>query len=144
MNEIVEEVVGLSQRTARYSNIKIETKLRDDIPIITASPSEIQQVLLNLVNNAIDAIGKDGGKIGISTYIENGFAVIDISDTGEGIPEANLQRIFDPFFTTKPVGKCTGIGLSICYGIIYKMGGRISVSTLVGKGTTFHVYIPIS
>jgi len=144
LNELIEEVVGLCQRTARYSNIKIETELHSCLPAITASPSEIQQVLLNLVNNAIDAIGKKGGTVKISTGMDNRCAVIDVSDTGCGIHEAYVQRIFDPFFTTKPVGKGTGLGLSICYGIIDKMGGSISVNSAVGKGTTFHVQIPIS
>ncbi|MEW6615590.1 MAG: ATP-binding protein [Thermodesulfobacteriota bacterium] len=143
LNELIEEVVGLSQRTARYRSIKIETKLSPDIPPITASPSEVQQVLLNLINNAIDAIGKDGGVVSIMTHVDDGFVVIDVSDTGRGIPQADIQRIFDPFFTTKPVGKGTGLGLSICYGIIDRMGGRISVNSAPGKGTTFHVRLPI-
>ncbi|MFH1625305.1 MAG: ATP-binding protein [Pseudomonadota bacterium] len=144
LNELVEEVVGLSQRTARYSNIKIETELGSDVPAITGSPSEVQQVLLNLINNAIDAIGKDGGTVKVSTHSDNDSVVIDVSDTGCGIPEAHIQRVFDPFFTTKPVGKGTGLGLSICYGIVDAMGGRVSVNSAVGKGTTFHVRLPIS
>jgi len=69
---------------------------------------------------------------------------VDVADTGQGIPKANLARIFDPFFTTKPVGKGTGLGLSICYGIIKKMEGEISVNSAVGLGTTFHVRLPLS
>ena len=69
--------------------------------------------------------------------------MVKVSDTGKGIPEANLDRLFDPFFTTKPVGKGTGLGLSICYGIIEKMGGKIEVESTVGAGTTFLVSIPI-
>jgi two-component system NtrC family sensor kinase len=143
LNELIEDVVGLSERTARYSNVKIETELDRNIPLITASPSEIQQVLLNLINNAIDAVGKDGGTIKLSTHMDNGNAVIDVSDSGCGIPEAHLQRIFDPFFTTKPVGKGTGLGLSICYGIIEKIGGTITVKSAPGKGTSFIVRFPI-
>jgi two-component system NtrC family sensor kinase len=143
LNELIKEVVGLSQRTSRYRNVKIETELSPDIPPITASPSEVQQVLLNLINNAIDAIGKDGGMVKINTRMDNKSVIIDVSDTGSGIPEAHIQRIFDPFFTTKPVGKGTGLGLSICYGIIDRMGGTISVNSAVGKGTTFHVQLPV-
>jgi two-component system NtrC family sensor kinase len=142
LNELIKEVVGLSQRTARYRNVKIETELSPDIPPITASPSEVQQVLLNLINNAIDAIGKDGGTVKITTRMGNQSVIIDVSDTGCGIPESHIQRIFDPFFTTKPVGKGTGLGLSICYGIIDRMGGTISVNSAVGKGTTFHIQLP--
>jgi two-component system NtrC family sensor kinase len=69
--------------------------------------------------------------------------IVDIADTGPGIPKANLAKIFDPFFTTKPVGKGTGLGLSICYGIINKMGGEISVDSVLGEGTTFHIRFPL-
>jgi two-component system NtrC family sensor kinase len=106
----------------------------------------MQQVILNLINNALDAMEKTGGKIEISTKIsevEEGHIVIIVEDNGPGIPEANLMRIFDPFFTTKPVGKGTGLGLSICYGIINKMGGKIDVQSAVGKGTRFRIWIPI-
>lgn len=144
LNELIEEVVGLSQRTARYSNVKIETELDQHIPLIKASPSEIQQVLLNLINNAIDAVGKDGGTIKLGTHMDNSNVVIEVSDSGCGIPEAHIQRIFDPFFTTKPVGKGTGLGLSICYGIIDRLGGTITVKSAPGKGTSFTVRFPIN
>jgi two-component system NtrC family sensor kinase len=102
----------------------------------------MQQVLLNLVNNAVDAIGQHGGKVTISTSSDGDDVVLEVADTGGGIPEANLARIFDPFFTTKPVGQGTGLGLSICYGIVDKLGGRISVESEVERGTTFRVYLP--
>jgi len=85
----------------------------------------------------------DGGTLVISSRQKANDLVITVSDTGKGIPEANLDRIFDPFFTTKAVGKGTGLGLSICYGIIEKMGGRLEVESTVGKGTTFLVSIPL-
>jgi len=143
LNDLIAEVVGLSEQSARYSNVKIEMNLAQHLPVISVSPSEMQQVLLNLINNAIDAMDK-GGKIEITTRVDGHYVVIDVADTGHGIPQANLQRIFDPFYTTKPVGKGTGLGLSICYGIIKKMGGEISVNSAVGMGTTFHVMIPAS
>lgn len=143
LNDLITEVVGLSEQSARYGNVKIELNLAQDLPVISVSPSEMQQVLLNLINNAIDAMDK-GGKIEITTRVDGHYVVVDVADTGHGIPQANLQRIFDPFYTTKPVGKGTGLGLSICYGIIKKMGGEISVNSAVGMGTTFHVMIPAS
>jgi two-component system NtrC family sensor kinase len=79
----------------------------------------------------------------IESRREEDRIVVKVSDTGVGIPEANLNRIFNPFFSTKPVGKGTGLGLSICYGIIDKMGGKIEVKSSVGKGTTFYVSLPI-
>ena len=142
LNDLINEVVGLSEQSAKYSNVKIIKHLTPDIPIIAVSPSEMQQVLLNLINNAIDAMDNKGGKIEITTRMENDYVIVDVADTGQGIPKANLQRIFDPFYTTKPVGKGTGLGLSICYGIIKKMGGEITVNSAVGLGTTFHVMVP--
>jgi two-component system NtrC family sensor kinase len=84
-----------------------------------------------------------GGTLTISCEQKDSFIVINVTDTGQGIPEANLDRIFDPFFTTKPVGKGTGLGLSICYGIVEKTGGKIEVQSKVGSGTSFSVFIPI-
>jgi len=144
LNELIEEVVNLSRQRAKYSNVRIEMNLAPDLPLIQVAPSEIQQVLLNLVNNSIDAMDKEGGTLGFVTRLENRAVVVDVSDTGGGIPEANLPRIFDPFFTTKPVGKGTGLGLSICYGIIHKLGGEISVNSAVGIGTVFHVRLPLA
>ena len=143
LNELVEEVVALSQQRARYSNVKLVSDLADDLPTVDVSPSEIQQVLLNLINNSLDALDTKGGKVRIATRVKGGQAVIDVEDDGPGIPKANLSRIFDPFFTTKPVGKGTGLGLSICYGIVKKIGGEITVNSAPGVGTAFHVHIPV-
>ncbi len=93
------------------------------LPQVWASSTELQQVLLNLLNNSVDAMDSSGGRIQITTKLNNQNIVIQIADNGSGIARANLSRIFDPFYTTKPVGKGTGLGLSICYGIIKKMGG---------------------
>jgi len=108
-----------------------------------ASPTELQQVFMNLVNNAIDAIGSGGGLLEIRSRVEGDNVVVDVADTGYGIPKNVMTRMFDPFFTTKPVGKGTGLGLSICYGIIKKLGGDLTVDSDVGLGTTFHVSLPI-
>jgi two-component system, NtrC family, sensor kinase len=146
VNELVAELVSLSAQMAKYNKVTIETDLQEDLPFITISPSEMQQVLLNLINNALDAMEKTGGAIKISTKIsklEKDHIVIIVEDNGPGIPEANLPRIFDPFFTTKPVGKGTGLGLAICYGIINKIGGKIDVHSKVNEGTRFRIWIPI-
>jgi len=144
LNDLISEVVGLSEQSAKYSNVRIIKNLAPNLPVISVSPSEMQQVLLNLINNAIDAMDNKGGKIEVTTRMDGQFVVVDVADNGHGIPQANLQRIFDPFYTTKPVGKGTGLGLSICYGIVKKMGGEISVNSAVGLGTTFHIMIPAS
>ncbi len=141
INEIIEETVSTSEQRAKESNVKIVTHLDQELPNVSASPSEMQQVLLNLINNAIDAIGTGGGSIEITSRFNGGYVVIDVADTGQGIPNELINRIFDPFFTTKPVGKGTGLGLSICYGIIKKMGGDITLNSSVGMGATFHVHL---
>jgi two-component system NtrC family sensor kinase len=143
LNELVEEVVALCDTRARYDSVSLVTNLDPQLPPVEVAPSEIQQVLLNLINNSLDAMDSKGGKLEITTRTEDAFAVIDVADEGPGIPMANLQRIFDPFFTTKPVGQGTGLGLSICYGIVKKLGGDISVNSAMGIGTTFHIKIPM-
>jgi two-component system NtrC family sensor kinase len=142
VNDIISETVNTSEQRATDSNVKIVTCLDPDIPKVGASPSEMHQVLLNLINNAIDAIGTGGGSIEITSRLNGEYVTIDVADTGQGIPDELMNRIFDPFFTTKPVGKGTGLGLSICYGIIKKMGGDITLNSSVGLGTTFHVHLP--
>lgn len=143
INELIDEVIGLSGQQAKYNNVIIKTKFDPKLPKLKISQTEIQQVMLNLINNALDAMEKNGGTIDILTKSENEYVIIRISDTGPGIPETNLRRIFDPFFTTKPVGKGTGLGLSICYGLINRMGGKIDVCSIIGKGTAFDIFIPV-
>jgi two-component system NtrC family sensor kinase len=142
LNAIINEMVALSEQRAKYDNIKMNTDLSPDLPQVIVSPSEIQQVLLNLINNSLDALKEKGGTINISTALDGDNVLIDVEDDGPGIPEANLSRIFDPFFTTKAPGRGTGLGLSICYGIVKKMGGEITAESAVGVGTVFHIRIP--
>jgi two-component system NtrC family sensor kinase len=143
INELIRELVALSEQRAKYGKITIHTDLQKDLPITYLAQSEMQQVLLNLINNAIDAMGNKGGILNITTQLEDNIVVIKVADNGSGIPEANLSRIFEPFFTTKPVGKGTGLGLSICYGIIQKMGGQIEVESVIDSGTTFYIRLPV-
>ncbi|WP_343586383.1 ATP-binding protein [Herbaspirillum sp.] len=114
-----------------------------DIPEIECLPSQINQVVMNLIVNAAQSIGEQRGSISITTRRVGEDVEIEIQDTGCGIPAENLTKIFDPFFTTKPVGKGTGLGLSLSYGIIQKHGGDISVRSVVDAGTTFVLRIPI-
>jgi two-component system NtrC family sensor kinase len=144
IRELLEEIVSLSSQRAKYSNIEILTRFEDDLAPISASETEMQQVFLNLVNNAMDAMEKTGGKITLTAERQNDEIVVTVADDGPGIADANLARVFDPFYTTKPVGKGTGLGLSICYGIIKKIGGDIQVHSLKGQGATFKIHIPCS
>jgi len=143
IDDLIEELVSLSAQKAKYSNVMINMDLQPDLPAIRVSQTELQQVFLNLINNALDAMEKKGGTLNISSQVEDNLIVVEVEDNGPGIPEANIARIFDPFFTTKPVGKGTGLGLSICYGIVKKMGGEIEVRSTLGEGTTFRVSIPL-
>jgi len=143
INDLVKELVALSEQRAKYAKITIHTNLGNNLPITYLAQSEMQQILLNLINNSVDAMEKKGGELTITTYSEGDVIGVKVSDNGPGIPEANLPKIFEPFFTTKPVGKGTGLGLSICYGIIQKMGGQIDVESVVGSGTTFHIRLPV-
>ncbi len=144
INEILDESIDFLENEARYRNIDIQTNYAPDLPLTTTDQAQLQQVFLNIINNAIDAIGKDG-EITINTrpIKQNNRISIEISDNGPGIPKEVLQKIFDPFFTTKEVGKGTGLGLSISYSIIEKLGGRIMVASEEGKGTTFTIYLPV-
>ncbi len=144
LNTMLEELVALSAQRAKYANVTLSTLFMKHLPSTRVSQSELQQVFLNLINNALDAMEKQGGEIKITSMIDENDIVISVEDNGPGIPISNLNRIFDPFFTTKPVGKGTGLGLSICYGIIKKLGGEIEVRSTMGVGTKFRVRIPIS
>jgi two-component system NtrC family sensor kinase len=116
-----------------------------EIPSITCSPSQVNQVLLNLLTNASQAIDKPRGIIRIATRREGADRIaIEVADNGRGIAPDALPRIFDPFFTTKDVGKGTGLGLTIAYKIASQHGGRIDVHTEVGVGSTFTVVLPIN
>ena len=142
VNDLVAEVVRTYDKRVRAGNVKIDTHLTEPLPDCRLSPSEMHQVLTNLINNALDAVDPMSGRVAVSTRCDGPHVVIDIFDNGQGIPKAHLDKIFDPFFTTKPVGKGTGLGLSICYGLIEKLGGDIGVDSEPGVGTTFHVRIP--
>jgi two-component system, NtrC family, sensor kinase len=143
INELIQEVVNLSNQRARYANVEIHTNLQSDLPEAQMSMTEMQQVLMNIINNALDAMEKKGGRLDILTELRKDQIMVSIRDNGPGIPAANLAQIFVPFFTTKPVGKGTGLGLAICYGIIKKMGGDIEVDSIVGRGTTFRILLPL-
>ncbi len=113
------------------------------VPAIDCSTGEIQQVILNLVMNALDAVGETG-VIRVETRCEDEWVVLSVRDDGMGIDPDCLQRIFDPFFTTKAVGKGTGLGLSISYEIVHRHGGEITVESTLGQGTTFEVRLPVA
>jgi two-component system NtrC family sensor kinase len=144
LSRLAEQTAQFLENEALYRNIVITKFFAEDLPVVVSDTAQIQQVVLNILENAIDAIGKDGA-ITLTTTLDEktGRVVLDIADTGPGIPLENLSRIFDPFFTTKSVGEGTGLGLSIAYNIVEKLGGHLSVHSEVGKGTTFSVALPV-
>lgn len=127
-----------------YNSNRISLK-RDyaDLPLVDCYAGQLNQVWMNLLTNAAQAIGEGPGEVKIETKVEGEGIAVRISDTGKGISEEHLRRIFDPFFTTKAVGEGTGLGLSISYGIIERHGGTITVDSDIGKGTTFTTLIPL-
>lgn len=142
INGTIMQTISLLANYARINNIEIKTDLEMDLPVIASDQSQLQQVFLNIMNNAIDAIEKDG-VIWIRSKRDDIWLEVDIEDTGPGIPPDKRKRVFDPFYTTKEAGKGTGLGLWISYNIIEKMGGKISFETETGKGTTFTIRLPI-
>jgi two-component system NtrC family sensor kinase len=145
INNLMQEVLSFLDQEALYRGINIDLDLGDSIPIIESDRGQLQQIFLNLINNAIDAIGKDG-KVTIKTRGRDQSSIqISVVDNGKGIPQEIISHIFEPFFTTKESGekRGTGLGLFITYGIIKKLGGHISVQSTVGTGTTFTVILPI-
>lgn len=146
VNEILAETITFLENEAHFREIVIERDYDEGLPKITTDPTQLQQVFLNIIENAIDAIGKDGTIIVKTSQSMAGSpeVVIEISDTGPGIPKELLAKIFDPFFTTKSPGEGTGLGLSISHSTVEKLGGRITVSSERGVGTTFRISLPAS
>lgn len=143
INDIVAQTLAFLENEALYRNIKLTTEFRDDLPRITTDTAQVQQVLLNITENAIDAVGKDGSVTLRTTYESSAEQVsVIITDTGPGLCREELGRLFDPFYTTKEVGEGTGLGLAIAYSIMQKLGGTILVESTPGTGTTFDVRLP--
>ena len=144
INDILSETVSFLETEARNRDIVIQTFYDTKLPRITTDQAQLQQVFLNIIDNAIDAIGKSGS-IDIRTGQKDANPAeisIEVSDSGPGIPKDVLAKIFDPFFTTKSVNEGTGLGLSISYSIVQKLGGKIGVESEVGKGTKFTICLP--
>ncbi|OGO17283.1 MAG: hypothetical protein A2Z14_18680 [Chloroflexi bacterium RBG_16_48_8] len=129
---------------ALFHNIQIIKQFDRDLPMAVVDPSQMQQVFMNLIINAVEAM-QHSGQLILKTYFNpfEEFIHIEVLDTGHGIPEENMEKLFDPFFTTKEAGHGTGLGLAISYGIIKEHKGAISVESKVGQGTTFHIRLPV-
>jgi two-component system NtrC family sensor kinase len=141
VNELIKEVLGFLEKEALYRNIKIGLHLAHDLPRLASDRGQLQQVFLNILNNAFAAV-QDGGTVSVATWEKDIDTVgITFQDTGQGMSEETLKHIFEPFFTTKK-GHGTGLGLSITYGIVKRLGGDIEVQSRPEKGTRFTVFLP--
>ena len=144
LHAVVNDVLSLLEHQLRNSSIQVRKELLPTSAIVQGTEYKLQQVFLNLFLNARDAMPR-GGWLTIATSVRNdGMAVIEVSDTGSGIPPDQLSRIYDPFFTTKEIGKGTGLGLSITYGIVQEHGGAITCDSVVGQGTRFVLSLPMA
>ena len=141
LNEVLREVMGFLEKEALHRNIDVRLQLAGDLPRIASDRGQLQQVFLNILNNAFQAVD-DGGFVSITSWDRDPDTVgVSIQDNGKGMSEETLKHVFEPFFTTKK-GSGTGLGLSITYGIVKKLGGDIEVHSKEGQGTTFTVFLP--
>ncbi len=143
LGNLLEETKKLALNQVKVSGARIEMSIQPDLPYIRGDKQQLQQVFLNLILNAADAVGKNGKiKIGVEKSSSHGYLAVHVEDNGCGIPAHALPYIFDPFFTTKAPGKGTGLGLSVSHGIVSMHGGRIDVASTEGKHTKFTVTLP--
>jgi len=145
VNDVLREVIGFLDKEATYRGIRIEQELDEALPHIESDTGQLQQIFLNIINNAIDAVERDGRIRVASRQVDHAVA-IDVHDDGPGIPPEIQEKIFEPFFSTKKATDRhgTGLGLSITYGLVKKLGGQISVQSAVGSGTVFRVSFPLT
>lgn len=141
VNMLVEKIVPFIKTELKSYNVNMKLDLSEKVPQVYGDANRLQQVFLNLLTNACQAMEK-GGELKVKTYPNNLYVCVEVNDTGCGIPKENLTRIFDPFFTTKQPGKGTGLGLSVSYRIVKEHEGRIEVESKLGAGSTFYVYLP--
>ena len=143
IGEILHSSANLISHQKRGGMVDIKLEIEDDLPTINADGGQLQQAVIALATNAIDAM-PNGGVLTFRAFAQHRRLALEIEDTGVGIPTEDMSKVFEPFFTTKEVGKGTGLGLAVCYGIITDHGGRLSVRSNVGKGSTFTIFLPIT
>jgi two-component system, NtrC family, sensor kinase len=146
VSALVEDTLFLVKHHERFKRIEVYRELSETLPMVQANAEQLIQVFMALMINAIDAM-EQGGALTVRTMpgtVHEDEVLVEIEDTGIGIPRAELSKIFEPFYTTKPQGRGTGLGLSICYGIVAEHGGRIEVDSVPGRGSVFRVFLPIT
>jgi two-component system NtrC family sensor kinase len=144
LNSLVRSSVVLLETRAKLQGVRLVQSLCNDLPLLNANKTQLQQVLVNLGTNALDAMA-DGGTLTLRTQRNiDGTVILEVADTGTGVPEDLRSRIFEPFFTTKEIGKGTGLGLSLVWEIVQQHGGVIDVESEAGTGTTVRIQLPIT
>lgn len=143
LNALVEEALALLESASAHSGIEVVRSLDQNVPELTADPSQIRQVLVNLLVNAVQAMPQ-GGQLEVRTGSDTGHVFVVIADTGVGMSEEVRKQLFTPFFTTKGVGEGTGLGLAVVFGIVSSHGGTIHVDSEVGRGSRFEVRLPLA
>jgi two-component system, NtrC family, sensor kinase len=143
MTDVVKAAARLVTHQQRGENIGIEVEAPADLPQVSGDVSQLQQAVVALATNAIDAM-PEGGTLTLKALQSGARILVEVKDTGIGIPPENMTKIFDPFFTTKDIGRGTGLGLAVCYGILSDHGGRLDVRSTVGVGTTFTITLPVA
>jgi two-component system NtrC family sensor kinase len=139
--DVVSSAARLLLHQQRGEQVKIQIETADDLPLVAGDAGQLQQAVIALATNAIDAM-PDGGILKISSSTNGSSVLLEVSDTGVGIAQENITKIFEPFFTTKEIGKGTGLGLAVCYGILTEHDGRLDVQSTPGVGTTFTISLP--
>jgi signal transduction histidine kinase len=142
INVVINDVLALLEHQLQLHHVTVRRELSDRPMPVLALEHKLQQVFLNLLLNARDAMPK-GGWLSVVTRERDGRVMVEVSDTGSGIPSEYLSRIYDPFFTTKAIGRGTGLGLSISYGIVREHDGTIRCDSTVGQGTRFTLTLPV-
>ncbi|WP_423409314.1 ATP-binding protein [Heyndrickxia sp. MSNUG] len=141
VKEMIENSVSLVEHQLKKQRIQLELMMEEELPAVTGDGLKLMQVLVNLINNAVDAMESEG-RLLLSVFHKDHAISIKVTDSGHGIPPEAMDKLFDPFFTTKPIGKGTGLGLSVCYGIIQQFGGNIQIDSKPGEGTTVEIQLP--
>jgi two-component system NtrC family sensor kinase len=136
--DVIRSAVRLLSHQKRSSAVDLKVEIAHDLLPVSGDPGQLQQAVIALATNALDAMG-DSGVLTIVGRNEDEKVVVEVTDTGVGIPAENLPKIFEPFFTTKEIGRGTGLGLAVCYGILTEHGGTLDVQSTVGTGTTFTI-----
>ncbi|MGI8495190.1 MAG: two-component system sensor histidine kinase NtrB, partial [Pyrinomonadaceae bacterium] len=138
---VIKSAARLLAHQNRGENIEIKFETGENLPLVNADEGQLQQALIALATNAIDAM-PGGGRLTFRAFSERGRLIVEVCDTGIGIAPENVSKIFEPFYTTKEIGKGTGLGLAVCYGIVTEHDGRLSVRSTAGAGTTFTIFLP--